>query len=274
MKTIYIIFTILIILYVISLYTIYFHYKHLNEQKSKTWFITFGGPEENYHDAVKRLTKEVEDIHVFDHVIGYTDLDLKKDNNFWEKHSAFCEKNNYFGVGYGCWIWKPYLILKTMELMDYNDVISYTDAGCTILNNGEYNKHQEDMTKLIQRCKQCEILFTSTSQPEKYYSKTDLIKYLNMDTNEVLNSAQYQAGVLFIKKTRRTVKFLNHWYNTMCIYHLADGNLSRYNKELPEYKASRHDQSVFSLLAKKYGFAEDNIMKEHLPILISRKRGG
>lgn len=274
MKNIHITVTIIIGAYVILLYIFYFHYKHLNEEKTKTWFITFGGPDKTYHDAVERLTKEVDDIRVFDNVIGYTDLDLKKDRHFWNKHSDFCEKNNYFGGGYGCWIWKPYLIMKTMELMDYNDVILYVDAGCTILNNHEYNKYKEDMMNMIKRCKQYEMLFSSTNKKEKQYSKMDLIKYLNMDRDEVLNSIQYQAGVLFIKKTRRTVEFVNHWYNIMCIYDLVDSYSSRHNKELPDFIESRRDQSVFSLLAKKYGFTEENMMIEHLPIVISRRRGG
>lgn len=273
MKTIYIVFTVLIVVSVVLLYTIYFHHKDLSINNNKNWFITYGGPDTNYHDAVSRLTKEIDDIQTFDNIIGYTDLDLKNDNDFWSEHSAFCEKNR----GYGCWIWKPYFIMKTLELMDYNDVLLYSDAGCTINNENNDNNNNEkkdNMLRLIDQCKEKDLLFSSTFQTENKYSKMDLIKYLNMDNDEVLNSTQYQATFILIKKTKKTVQFVNDWYNTMCIYHLVNDNKSRYHKELPEFVESRHDQSVFSLLAKKYGYTEDNMIQEHEPINISRKRSG
>lgn len=240
----------------------------------KTFYITYGGPDSNYHDAVNRITKEVDDIQVFDHILGYTDLDLKADHEFWGQHSDFCENSNWFGGGFGCWIWKPYLIMKTMQQMDYGDVIVYTDAGCTIKSEKSDDK-KRDMLKLLDLCREREILFTSTFQPEKYYSKMDLIKHFGMENRpDILNSTQYQGGVLFIKKTYHTMRFVTEWYDTMCIYHLGDGNSSKYTKDLPEYKGSRNDQSVFSLLAKKYGYTEANMMEQHDPILISRRRGG
>ena len=41
------------------------------------WFITFGGPTANYHNAVKRICNQASTLDVFDHIIGYTDKDLK-----------------------------------------------------------------------------------------------------------------------------------------------------------------------------------------------------
>jgi hypothetical protein len=211
--------------------------------------------------------KEIDDIHIFDNIIGYTDLDLKKDIDFWSKHSAFCEKNR----GYGCWIWKPYLIMKTFELMDDDDVLFYSDAGCTIINDNDTN---DNMLKLINKCKEKELLFSSTYTLERQYCKHDILKYLKMDIEEIMHSTQFQATFMFIKKTKKTVQFVNDWYDTMCIYHLVDDSPSRYYKELPEFIDSRHDQTVFSLLAKKYGYSEDSMMHEHLPVVISRKRSG
>ena len=274
MKTIYIIITVFIVLYVFLLYIIYSHYKrvsenydHLSDNNIKLWFITYGGPNTNYHDAVRRLTTEVEDTHIFDHIIGYSDSDLKKDNDFWSRHSEFCENNR----GYGCWIWKPYLIMKTLELMEYDDILFYSDAGCTINND---NDKRDNMLKLINKCKEKELLFSSTYTSEKQYCKHDILKHLKMDTEEIMNSTQFQASFMFIKKTDRIVQFVNDWYNTMCIYHLVDDTPSKYHEELPEFIDSRHDQTVFSLFAKRYGFTEDNMLHEYSPVVISRRRSG
>ena len=91
--------------------------------------ITFGAGSQDYYDAVKRLTKQSTELELFDNIIGYTDKNLKNDNIFWEKHSNFITNNKR---GYGYWIWKPYLIKKTMDNMKDGDILLYLDCGCEI----------------------------------------------------------------------------------------------------------------------------------------------
>ena len=38
----------------------------------RKWFITFGGPTNEYHNAVARVCREANEIGAFDHIIGYT----------------------------------------------------------------------------------------------------------------------------------------------------------------------------------------------------------
>ena len=38
----------------------------------RKWFITFGDPINNYHNAVARVCREANEIGAFDHIIGYT----------------------------------------------------------------------------------------------------------------------------------------------------------------------------------------------------------
>lgn len=271
---------IIFVLYIVIFLTIFyiFKYKMLESmQVGETWFITFGGPSINYRDAVKRLTDEVHKTQSFDHIIGYTDEDLKNDPEFWDSHGELAEATTWHRGGYGYWIWKPYLILKTMQQMNDNDIVLYMDAGCTIKNNDEYKTKYEDMQKLINKCAKNDILFTSSDQLERHYSKMDLVKYLEMDSIDVLNSTQYQATILFIKKTEQTHRFVKKWYNIMSNnYELIDGSPSQNFADLKDYKETRNDQSVFSLLAKKYGIDESCMLplEKHDPILISRRRSG
>ena len=78
------------------------------------YFITFGGGSNNYIKAGERLMTQVNNTNLFDKTILYTDEYLKNDTEFWNKHSHFINKNKR---GYGYWIWKPYIIKKTMEIM-------------------------------------------------------------------------------------------------------------------------------------------------------------
>lgn len=92
-------------------------------------FITFGAGNNNYINAGKRLIKQAILTKYFDKTILYTQNHLKNDKQFWKQHSEFIIKNK---KGYGYWIWKSYIIKKTMETMKNGDILMYLDCGCEI----------------------------------------------------------------------------------------------------------------------------------------------
>ena len=63
------------------------------ENKQIKYFITFGGPTDNFHYAVQRICNEATYLNLFDEIYGFTECDLKNDNSFWEKHNNFIENN-------------------------------------------------------------------------------------------------------------------------------------------------------------------------------------
>lgn len=71
----------------------------MSQQK---WFITFGGPSENYHNAVTRICSEARSTNIFNNIIGYTENDLISDTPFWDKHGDFISNHKRgMGIGYG-----------------------------------------------------------------------------------------------------------------------------------------------------------------------------
>ena len=70
-----------------------------------------------------------------------------RESNFYSKIKIFNSNNlpkdlasklNYLlsinkKRGYGYWIWKPYLIKKIFDEIQYGDVINYLDIGCHII---------------------------------------------------------------------------------------------------------------------------------------------
>lgn len=258
---------VLIILIIILIIVLFLLCMNKEPFEDKLVFITFGGGGQNYYDAATRITNEVKSLKAFNQYITYTDSDLKKDE-FWKTHSQFIENNKR---GYGYWLWKPYIILKTLNSMNNDEILLYLDGGCEIKSN-ESNESNE-LNKLIERCKQNDILYTLTGKEEKKYTKMDLFIELNMNKDEIKDIAQCQAGVIFLKKNEKIMKMVNEWYQLSCNYHLIDDSdsLSENDKEFIEH---RHDQSIFSLLIKKYNYNKyDNIMNDDL-IQISRKRNG
>lgn len=52
-------------------------------------FISFGGPTENYHNSLTRISEEAKQSNFFDYIHGFTEKDLKNNITFWEKHGNF-----------------------------------------------------------------------------------------------------------------------------------------------------------------------------------------
>ena len=231
---------------------------------SKYYFVSFGGPTKNYYDALDSIYKQVNNLQIFDYNIKYTDIDLQNDIKFWQRHSKFIKNNKR---GYGYWIWKPYIILQTLNKMQDNDILLYADAGCEIINNSQ------KMEYLLKKCDEYNILYSSTYFNEINWTKRDLLNYMDMDCPIYINSLQSQASFIFIKKNDKMYNFVKEWYNIASNnYNFIDDSPSI----LPNYKIfieNRHDQSIFSLLTKKYDVNNNNnILVDHYPIIIAKNR--
>lgn len=216
------------------------------------YFITFGGGGDNYIEASNRLINQVKNTNLFDNIISYTDEYLKNDNDFWNKHSNFIENNNR---GYGYWLWKPYLIKKTMSIMKDGDILLYLDCGCEI--NIKKKKIISDYFKVV---KNNYIIGSSTYRYEKNWCKMDLILKLNM--LDYLDTYQLQAGVVMYLVCDKTRSMVDEWYKIGCDYHMIDDSQSIHSN-LDCFIEHRHDQSIFSLLTKKYNLYNEEYNKEY-----------
>jgi len=205
-------------------------------------FITFGGGRQHFYDAVKRLSSQAESLQVFDSVTGYLDEDLKNDEEFWNKHSTFVQENPR---GYGYWLWKSYLIKKKMADLKDGDILLYLDCGC------ELDIRKKDKIQLFfELVKQDKIIGTKV-QIEKVWNKMDLILKLDMFDPRYLETPQHQAGAILFLVCNETRNLVNMWYELSCNYHNIDDTPS-INLNMDCFHEHRHDQSVFSLLTKKF----------------------
>jgi hypothetical protein len=209
--------------------------------EQKIYFQTFGSSK--FYGALERIKNEANRFKLFEKVFTYDDKDLKNDNIFWEKHGKFIEKNSRF---YGYAIWKPYLILKSLEKINDGDILLYCDAGCELNIKGK-----ERLLEYINiiNSNDKSILCFQLEQIEHMWNKMDLIEKLN--ANDLLNTNQILSGIIFFKKTEKSLRLLTEWYNLSCVYHYIDDTPSILPNHF-NFKEHRHDQSLFSLLCKKY----------------------
>ena len=181
-------------------------------------------------------------VGLLDKVISYGPEDV--DPIFFDKNrEILCQKK-----GNGYWLWKPYFIQKSLELIEQGDFLFYCDSGSYFINP------IQPLIDIVEQCNQDVIPF-ELGYVEKFWTKRDAFVLMNCDTPRYTDSKQRLAAFIFMRKSRCSTDFAGEWL------HLAeDGRLiTDLDNQLgqpnyPEFKEHRHDQSIYSLLTKKYGF--------------------
>jgi hypothetical protein len=229
---------------------------------NKKIFLSFGN--QKFIKSINRIKNEAESFNIFDSIVIYNDENLKTDfPEFWSIHENFINTNNR---GYGYWIWKSYLVLKTLESMNENDILVYADAGCELNSNGVYRL--KEFFEVVNNSVYGILSFPLTYS-EKEWTKMDLFNELGMNTYEHLNNKQLMATSFILKKCNHTMKLVSEWYKYSSIYHLLDDSKSSAKND-DMFCEHRHDQSIFSLIRKKYGteiiFNEVDVYNDFSPI--------
>jgi hypothetical protein len=181
-------------------------------------------------------------MNIFSETIFYSTEYLQNDQEFWNKHGNFISNNRR---GYGYWLWKSYIIKKTMETMADNDILLYLDCGCELGLD-----RKDKLLEYINIVKTDKIVGTQVD-PEKIWNKMDLIEKLGMNKNEYLDTPQRQAGANLFLVCEETRRLVNEWYEISSDYHNIDDSASIITN-FQCFNEHKHDQSIFSLLTKKY----------------------
>ena len=144
-------------------------------------------------------------------------------------------------------MWKPYFILKTLkEKLNEGDYLFYTDAGILYMDSTE---------KLINLLKEYhyEMWIIKTKYIEKKYSKRDAFILLGVDMPFYSESNQYMAGIQIYKKSIYTEKFLEKLlYYSQDKRIITDEPNTQGLKNYKGFRENRHDQTILSLLTKKF----------------------
>tara|TARA_B100000963_G_C22577245_1_gene649064 strand:+ start:608 stop:1495 length:888 start_codon:yes stop_codon:yes gene_type:complete len=210
--------------------------------------------------SINRFKRQAEETNFYDkiRIITYSDLD----NNF----KLILKKLLLDGKkkGFGYFMWKPYLVKKILEEINYGDIVNYMDIGFHLLK--ENRKKFGDYLKFINMKNNWILTFQYHTKMEKKpdnisfphreerkYSKGDLLDFFNFYNNPlVTETPQYMAGCFFIKKSEKSMSFINEWLDIFYKrFDLVDDTVSKL-ENLNGFLEHRHDQSAFSLLCKKY----------------------
>jgi hypothetical protein len=164
-------------------------------------------------------------------------------------------------IGGGYWLWKPYIILTTLNLLKENDILFYLDSKYFFVENfeGLYEEHLKENDIVVWKNKPNE-----EATCLKNYCKMDVIQKYDMKYSVFDKNAECcWAGAIMIKKTDFTLKIISEWLEMCSDYH----NISNIPSSIPnscEFIEHRHDQSLLSIVLYKNNIKFHYFPKKYL----------
>jgi hypothetical protein len=147
--------------------------------------------------------------------------------------------------GAGLWLWKPWIILNTLETIPENAIVIYLDTGVTL---------RKPINKLVGLAKQNEIILFEYD-PKKYFgkpiniSKREIFLELDCDIEKCHYGKHVWAGALIVKNTKTSRDFIKQW-----LYYCSNDKLvtdTLHISQHPEFMKQYHDEAILNTLYNK-----------------------
>jgi hypothetical protein len=197
-----------------------------------------------------RIAKQAYEFNIFDKIFQYTENDI---SDFINKHVDFI---NSHIPGYGYYIWKPKIILDTLDKINHNDILIYCDAGMYLNKNGIKRFH-EYIDKLNNEDIDI-VTFSSNGPKAKSFIKMDAIMEYYPEFNKENNyTNDAYSGVIIIKKTNKSINLIKDWLNLCEHYNFLDTNHSTKFNEASYFIGNNKDQALFNLCLAKHKISYD-----------------
>ena len=219
----------------------------MNRHEKPVIFITFGDGDFRYRRAAARLLNEAKSTGIYS---AHHNLDLEwlrlQDKEISDFIRNRLSVGDIRGVGY--WTWKSSLLIWAARRYPQS-IIHYMDAGHVILPGQEA---RNQIKKWINEVEDKQSLaWQLPSHPENHWTKRETLS--RVDPKGIYwETSQIEGGFLLLESTVA----LEFGTNLRRIELERDGFYlldQQETKQLVEFKAHRHDQSVHSLLWKQSG---------------------
>ena len=211
----------------------------------KSHFVSFGAGRPCYRAALGRLRKEITDfdsqatLWFFDEEIATIQI-----AELGETLRDFASR---YPRGFGLWIWKPWILKRVLLEVNDGDYVFYLDAGCSV-HTSVASRARFDW--YLDYLSQHTFLFFQQPYLERNWSKKEVIDHFLLNekqraSGQALGTIQ---GYLASEKSRQ---FVDQWLSACSM------NSGRFLQDVNDVELEdgvfiehRHDQSVFSCLAK------------------------
>lgn len=208
--------------------------------------VSFGAPFNVFAGAHHRFVDNAKSFGEFSSINVFSEKNLFDFSKEIEPYKNFLSSTR----GYGYWMWKYFLISESMKSIPEGDIICYADIGCTFNNFGR-SKFDEYCSLTSEHGSLCFDL----GYLERAYTKMDTYLRVFPDTLDHINTGHHCATTFFLKNNQVNRSIIEE-IKEICVedghHYITDASSSKSNHS--EFREHRHDQSVFSLISKKYDF--------------------
>lgn len=149
--------------------------------------------------------------------------------------------------GDGCWLWKPWAIVRLLERLNDGDVLLWVDAGAHFAGGIEPLISTMDSQGL-------DVWIMGHAFRESDFTKRDAFILLEADREPYWSSPHRFASCMAIRRTTATRKLAKAYLRKATDRRILTDDANRCGKpDLPGFVSHRHDQSIWSLLTKLAG---------------------
>lgn len=212
--------------------------------------------------SVERNRQSALDVGVDSaHAYGRRDLDPE-----WrERHAEVLAQRK----GAGWWLWKPYLVLKTLrsDIVPWNTgVVIWLDAG------NFYTGHPSSVVARALRASDISAMKLKCCI-ESDWTSVQALRLLDGLSYDIADTPQLGAYFLLFRKTTTTLAFVEDWLRhaeepAILMESGRDENM----ENAPGYQRHMADQSIFSVLFKQRGFEAMSLEEGHRVVQLDRWR--
>ncbi len=201
-----------------------------------SWLISFADGEVHKSNQNFLISNAVN--KGFTHIISYNKNDI--DKTYYDKHSHILKQQR--GAGY--WLWKPYLIKKTLQMINDGEFLFYIDSGNSLVqNNVDFFIDKLNEAK-------ADILLFKNYYTNAQFIKRDTYKLMNIEEDKYKDLYHLGAFVIILRKSNRSIEFIDQWLK-YCENPQLITDVPSEIKNNPNFKDHRHDQAILTLLYYK-----------------------
>lgn len=228
-----------------------------------TIVITFCGPE---HEELRKEFHSLYDKY-FEKGIAYS-TSWMKETEFYKENMQMFQYRKYFGY----FLWKPYIIIKTLNENPNSNVL-YCDSNIRFTNFVEFGKSYNELMS-----KQQSYFVEHQNFINRCWTKRDTFILMDSDSEYYWNSKQVWTPLMGFSKSL-VIEHLLYEYLRYCKNPLIASEVENtLGANLPEFREHRWEQSIMSLLVKRFrlqGIPDTKLInwaiKEYPPEIIKMK---
>jgi hypothetical protein len=167
----------------------------------------------------------------------YSPSDIEE--SFRDKNKNILERKR----GGGYWLWKPYLIFKTLKEVEYGDIVIYVDSGDGLHNDLE--------SYIIEKLEDKDSVLLMGLHRHETWCKRICFELMDCDEPKYRNSRQLEAGFMAFKKNKKNLELVENWLNFCENSDIITDDFV--GNEVFNFRDHRHDQAILTNIVLKNG---------------------